>query len=156
MAAGPGRRRMRDARATPQARDAAAQAGGLQVRAGLRRRGVETIRACRPVSGRAVRDMTRFPPVRYDCSFAFVVMGKTKKVRPYSLQDSAKSLQENATRSASAAGASYTLIGAIIVLGGLGYGFDLWRGTAPWGLFTGLLLGIVVGFYELIKTMWKR
>lgn len=83
-------------------------------------------------------------------------MGKTKKVRPYSLQDSAKSLQENATRSASAAGASYTLIGAIIVLGGLGYGFDLWRGTAPWGLFTGLLLGIVVGFYELIKTMWKR
>jgi F0F1-type ATP synthase assembly protein I len=83
-------------------------------------------------------------------------MGKTKKGRPFSLQDSAKSLQENATRSASAAGASYTLIGAIIVLGGLGYGFDLWRGTGPWGLFTGLLLGIVVGFYELIKTMWKR
>jgi F0F1-type ATP synthase assembly protein I len=83
-------------------------------------------------------------------------MGKSKKVRPFSLQDSAKSLQENATRSISAASASYTLIGAIVLLGGLGYGFDVWRGTSPWGAFTGLMLGIVVGFYELIKTMWKR
>ena len=83
-------------------------------------------------------------------------MGKSKKDRSFSLEDSAKSLQENAQRSASAAGASYTLIGAIVVLGGLGYGFDLWRGTSPWGAFTGLLLGIVVGFYELVKTMWKR
>ena len=83
-------------------------------------------------------------------------MGKSKKGRPFSLQDTAKSLQENATRSASVAGASYTLIGAIIVLGGLGYGFDLWRGTSPWGTFTGLMLGVVVGFYELIKITWKR
>ena len=83
-------------------------------------------------------------------------MGKSKKGRPFSLQDTAKSLQENATRSASVAGASYTLIGAIIVLGGLGYGFDLWRGTGPWGVFTGLMLGVVVGFYELIKITWKR
>ena len=83
-------------------------------------------------------------------------MGKSKKGRPFSLQDTAKSLQENATRSASAAGASYTLIGAIVLLGGLGYGFDLWRGTSPWGAFAGLMLGIVVGFYELIRTMWKR
>jgi F0F1-type ATP synthase assembly protein I len=43
-----------------------------------------------------------------------------------------------------------------VVLGGLGYGFDLWRGTAPWGAFVGLMLGIVVGFYELMKAMWKR
>ena len=83
-------------------------------------------------------------------------MRKSKKGRPFSLQDTAKSLQENATRSASAAGASYTLIGAIVLLGGLGYAFDLWRGTSPWGTFTGLSLGIVVGFYELIRTMWRR
>jgi F0F1-type ATP synthase assembly protein I len=83
-------------------------------------------------------------------------MGKSRKGRPFSLPDAAKSLQENATRSASAAGASYTLIGAIVLLGGLGYGFDLWRGTAPWGVFAGLMLGIVVGFYELIKVTWKR
>ena len=83
-------------------------------------------------------------------------MGNTKKGLPFSLEDTAKSLQENASRSVSAASASYTLIGAIILLGGLGYGFDLWRGTGPWGALTGLLLGIVVGFYELIKTTWKR
>jgi F0F1-type ATP synthase assembly protein I len=82
-------------------------------------------------------------------------MPKTKKGGSFSLPDAAKSLQETASRSASAASVSYTLIGAIIVLGGLGYGFDVWRGTAPWGAFTGLMLGIVVGFYELIKTMWR-
>ena len=27
-----------------------------------------------------------------------------------------------------------------------------WQGTAPWGLVIGLTLGIVVGFYELVKT----
>ena len=47
--------------------------------------------------------------------------------------------------------ASYTLIGAIILLGGIGYAVDSWQGTAPWGLVIGLLLGIVVGFYELVK-----
>jgi len=84
-------------------------------------------------------------------------MGKSKKGRPFSLEDSAKSLQENARSSASAAGASYTLIGAIVLLGGLGYAIDVWRGTgAHWGALTGLILGMVVGFYELIKTMWRR
>lgn len=51
---------------------------------------------------------------------------------------------------------SYTLIGAIILLGGIGYGIDMWQGTGPWGLFTGLMLGLVVGFYELAKTLWRR
>jgi F0F1-type ATP synthase assembly protein I len=82
-------------------------------------------------------------------------MSKSKKDRPFSLPDAAKSLQETATRSASAASVSYTLIGAIVVLGGLGYAFDSWQGTAPWGVFTGLMLGIVVGFYELVKAMWR-
>jgi F0F1-type ATP synthase assembly protein I len=83
-------------------------------------------------------------------------MSKSKKDDPFSLPDAAKSLQETATRSAPAAAVSYTLIGAIIVCGGLGYAFDSWRGTAPWGAFTGLMLGIVVGLYELVKAMWKR
>jgi F0F1-type ATP synthase assembly protein I len=52
------------------------------------------------------------------------------------------------------AAASYTLIGAIIVLGGLGYFADTWFGTSPWLLLTGLLLGIVVGFYELAMVVW--
>lgn len=83
-------------------------------------------------------------------------MAKSKKGPADSLADASKSLQETVTRSVSAASVGYTLIGAIVVLGGLGYAFDNWRGTAPWGVFTGLMLGIVVGFYELMKTMWRR
>ena len=83
-------------------------------------------------------------------------MSKSTKGPSFSLSKAAQSLQENATRSGPAAAASYTLIGSIVLLGGLGYGFDKWQGTAPWGVFTGLMLGIVVGFYELIKSMWRR
>ena len=83
-------------------------------------------------------------------------MPNSDKGRPFSYSKAARSLQENASRSGTAAAVSYTLIGAIILLGGLGYGFDMWRGTSPWGVFIGLMLGIVVGFYELIKTTWRR
>jgi len=70
------------------------------------------------------------------------------------LERSAKRLQENVGRAGSAAGASYTLIGSIIVLGGIGYALDWWRGTSPWFLLGGLLLGLIVGFWELAKTVW--
>ena len=50
--------------------------------------------------------------------------------------------------------ASYTLIGAILVLGGIGYALDAWRGRDHWFLLGGLLLGIIVGFYELAKAVW--
>ena len=83
-------------------------------------------------------------------------MAKSKKGPADSLADATKSLQETVTRSAPAASVGYTLIGAIVVMGGLGYAFDSWRGTAPWGVFTGLMLGFVVGFYELMKAMWRR
>jgi len=79
-----------------------------------------------------------------------------KKNRSFSYSRSAKSLQENAERAGSAAGAAYTLVGGILVLGGLGYGFDRWRDTAPWGLIIGLVLGVVIGFYDLVKTTWRR
>ena len=71
------------------------------------------------------------------------------------LARSAKSLQENVAKSGAAAGASYTLIGAIVLLGGLGYAVDRWRGTSPWFLLTGLILGLIVGFYELAKSVFK-
>ena len=83
-------------------------------------------------------------------------MPKPEKDDSFSYSKAAKSLQDNATRAGSAAAVSYTLIGAILFLGGLGYAFDWWRGTAPWGVFAGLLLGVVVGFYELIKSTWQK
>ena len=78
-----------------------------------------------------------------------------KKDQSFSIGRSMKTFQENVGRAGPAAGASYTLIGAILVLGGLGYGIDHWMGTAPWGVAIGLFLGMIVGFYELIKTTWQ-
>jgi F0F1-type ATP synthase assembly protein I len=72
------------------------------------------------------------------------------------LTRSAKRLQENAERAGPAAGASYTLIGAILLLGGIGYAIDSWRGTSPWFLVGGFLLGIIVGMWELARTVFRR
>ncbi len=63
-------------------------------------------------------------------------------------------LQDNVRRSGPAAAASYTLIGAILLLGGIGYAVDEWRGTSPTFLLSGLLLGLIVGFYDLAKTVF--
>lgn len=66
-----------------------------------------------------------------------------------------KALQATISRSGPAATVSYTLIGAIVLLGGIGYALDEWQGTSPWFLFGGLVLGLIVGFYELAKTIWR-
>ena len=65
-------------------------------------------------------------------------------------------LQETVVTAGPAAGASYTLIGAIILLGGIGYAVDRWRGTSPWFLLGGLALGLIVGFYELARAVWRK
>ena len=72
------------------------------------------------------------------------------------LERSTRALQDNAERAGPAAGASYTLIGAIVLLGAIGYGLDAWRGTAPWFLLGGLLVGVAVGMWELAKVVWHR
>jgi len=79
-----------------------------------------------------------------------------KKESGFSFVRSAQSLQDNLRRSGPAASASYTLIGAIILFGGAGYAVDRWQNTSPWGLFVGVILGLVVGFYELAKAVWGR
>jgi len=71
--------------------------------------------------------------------------------RRFSLARATEALQDNVARSGRAAGASYTLIGGIILLGGLGYVLDGRLGTQPWLLVGGLTLGIIVGFYEIVK-----
>ena len=76
--------------------------------------------------------------------------------RSTSLEQSIEAFQETVRKSAPAAMGSYSLIGAILLLGGIGYAVDLWRGTSPWFLLGGLVLGLVVGFYELAKDEFKR
>lgn len=75
--------------------------------------------------------------------------------RDHFMSKSFQYLQENIRRSGPAAAAGYALIGAILLLGGIGYLIDQWRDTSPWFLLGGLMLGIIVGFYQLAKTVWK-
>ena len=72
------------------------------------------------------------------------------------LERSMEAFQETVRKSAPAAMGSYTLIGGILLLGGIGYAVDLWRGSSHWFLLTGLVLGMIVGFYELAKAVFKR
>ena len=72
------------------------------------------------------------------------------------LARSLRQTQENLRQAGPAVMGGYTLLGAIIVLGGIGYALDAWLDASPWFLLTGLLLGIVVGFTELAKVMWRK
>ena len=71
------------------------------------------------------------------------------------LMRSLQQLQDNIRRAGPAATASYSLIGSIMLLGGGGFFIDRWQNTSPWFLFVGLLMGVIVGFYQLAKTVWK-
>ena len=55
-----------------------------------------------------------------------------------------------------AATVGYTLIGAILLCGAVGYGIDRWFGTEPNGLVFGLLFGVAAGLYSLAKALWHR
>ena len=79
-----------------------------------------------------------------------------KKDRRFSLSRTTQSFEESVSGSASAMGASYTLVGAVLLLGAIGYGVDRWQGTSPWFLLTGLIRGVIVGFYELVKATTRR
>ena len=72
------------------------------------------------------------------------------------LEKSLEAFQEGVQQSEEAATGSYTLIGAIILLGGIGYALDLWRGSSHWFLLGGLVLGLIVGFWELAKVVFKK
>jgi F0F1-type ATP synthase assembly protein I len=72
------------------------------------------------------------------------------------LTQSLRQTQENLRQAGPAAMVGYTLLGAIIMLGGIGYAVDAWRGTSPWFLLAGLLLGVIVGFVELAKVIWHK
>ena len=75
--------------------------------------------------------------------------------RRFSIERATRAFQDNVVSAGPAAAASYTLVGGIILLGGIGYAVDRWWGSAPWGLVIGLALGIVVGFYELIRVAMR-
>ena len=52
--------------------------------------------------------------------------------------------------------ASYMLIGSILGLGLLGYFLDRWFNTSPWLAICGLLLGVVIGIWELARVSLRK
>ena len=72
------------------------------------------------------------------------------------LERSLRAFQANVERAGPAAASSYTLIGAIILLGGIGFALDNWLGTSPGFLLGGLFMGLIVGFVDLARTVWKK
>lgn len=67
--------------------------------------------------------------------------------------ESNKALQDALVENEPRIVASYALLGAIVLLGGIGYGIDRWAGTSPWFLLIGLLIGIASGFGNLVRTL---
>ena len=55
-----------------------------------------------------------------------------------------------------AIGASYSILGALALFGFGGYWLDRQRGNENFWLIIGLLLGVVVGMYELAKYILKK
>ena len=53
-------------------------------------------------------------------------------------------------------GASYSVLGALALFGFGGYWLDRYIGSENYGLISGLLLGVVVGMYELAKFILKK
>ena len=69
--------------------------------------------------------------------------------------DAVENMQGNLSRGEPAIFASYGMIGAVILLGGAGFAVDRYLGTTPWGLVAGLLAGLGLGFYGLIRVFWS-
>ena len=63
--------------------------------------------------------------------------------------------QETNRKSGIAYAAAFSLFASVISGLIIGWLLDRWLGTKPWLLITGLLLGSVAGFYELVRTTSK-
>ena len=55
-----------------------------------------------------------------------------------------------------AIGASYSVLGALALFGIGGYYLDRYRGNENYWLIIGLLLGVIIGMYELAKFILKK
>jgi len=62
-------------------------------------------------------------------------------------------LQKSVDRSEHQILGSYGLVGSILVLGTAGYFLDRWAGTWPAFLVAGLIAGILLGFYGVVRTV---
>jgi len=68
-------------------------------------------------------------------------------------RNAVKTMQTNLDRNEPAIFASYGLIGAILLLGGIGFAADRYLGTQHWCLIAGLIVGLALGFYRLVRSV---
>ena len=66
-----------------------------------------------------------------------------------------KSLQNIVKQSGPAAAASYGLIASILIFTYFGWIIDREIDSSPFAILIGMLLGMIIGFYHLIKTVGK-
>ena len=71
------------------------------------------------------------------------------------LSKSIKQFQRFVHQSGPAASAAYTLLGAVLFLSLIGYYLDQYFKSTPVYLVIGLCLGMIIGFYELYKSIFK-
>ena len=64
--------------------------------------------------------------------------------------------QKFLAKSGPSASASYALIGAVLVFALVGYFIDNHYQSSPWFTLGGTFLGLLVGFYQLAKTIWPK
>jgi len=65
-------------------------------------------------------------------------------------------MQVNLSSGAPGIFAGYALIGAVMGLGSLGYMLDRHLDTAPLFVIAGLVVGICLGFYNLVITTQRK
>ena len=66
-----------------------------------------------------------------------------------------KSFQNVVQQSGPAAAASYGLIASILIFTYLGWIIDKNIDSSPFAILIGMLLGMIIGFYHLIKAVGK-
>tara|TARA_A100001015_G_C14675771_1_gene588714 strand:+ start:153 stop:410 length:258 start_codon:yes stop_codon:yes gene_type:complete len=81
-------------------------------------------------------------------------MNNSTKASGHRVQKNFQYFQKIILQSGPAASASYFLITSIITFTILGWIIDKRAGTGPYGIIGCLLLGLIVGFYNLAKTIW--
>ena len=54
------------------------------------------------------------------------------------------------------ASASYGLLASVLIFTFLGWYIDAYNGSSPKGVLLGLTIGLIVGFYHLLKTIQRR
>ncbi len=74
----------------------------------------------------------------------------------HAMAEANESMERNLTRNESTIFASYGLVGAILFFAAAGYLLDRWLDSSPWLLLGGLMTGLAVGFFGLLRAVRRR